>query len=470
MSAWAKQAVVLLVVALVTVSCSSRGKEDAGSDTSSTSSAASASLGSRLDQAGFGSLKSICSKGNAKPVSGETGLDGTTIHVGTVSDPGYAGRPGLNQELFDTATAVVKWCNAHGGVRGYKIASNLHDAAVTNFPARVAEACQQDFFLVGGGAAFDDTGQDARLECGLPDMGAYSVNSKAAMADLALTSLPNPEDQLGVAELEYAKRRWPDKVNKAAILSIAIPATNIVRQRYLEAFDHLGWKSVFVGDLAPLGEPTYAPLIESMRSRGVELVVYLGEAETLAAIERAAADANWHPTAWLPSTNAYDRVYIETAGNAATDTYVRSLFWPLERAGGNPATADYVSLLKSVNGKTALLGMQGMSMWMLFLTSLGKCVDAGTVTRDCVFSEASKATAWTSGGLHGPVDVTRKSAPRCYVMLAATPKAWVTAPRQTLDDNGYNCDPQNVVRLTKDYGEGARCPSGKKDPLPSECS
>ena len=470
MSAWARCAVAALVVALVSFGCS-RGAESSGSDSSSTKpSTASTSLGGRLDQAGFGSLRSVCSKGKAKPVKGVPGVDGTKIGVGTFSDVGFAGRPGLNQELFDTANTVVKWCNDHGGVRGYRIESNLHDAAVTNYPARMAEACRQDFFLVGGGAAFDDTGQDARLKCSLPDMSAYSINSKAATADLMLTSLPNPEDQLGVPEFRYAQRRWPDRVEKVAILSISIPATSLVRDRYLEVFDHLGWKAVYLGDLAPLGEPTYVPLIQAMKARGVELVVFLGEAETLAAIQRAAADANWHPTAWLPSTNAYDRVYIETAGSAAKDTYTRSLFWPLERAAENPATADYVSLLKSVDGKTALLGMQGMSMWMLFLTSLGKCVDAGTLTRDCVYAESSKATAWTSGGLHGPLDVTRRSAPRCYVLLEATPKGWVQAPRQTLDDHGYNCDPKNVERLTRDYGDGARCPSHVKDPLPSECS
>jgi hypothetical protein len=363
----------------------------------------------------------------------------------------------------------VPWCNEHGGVRGYEIESNLHDAAVTNFPARMTEACREDFFLVGGGAAFDDTGQEARLDCSLPDLSAYSVNTKAADADLVLTSLPNPEDQLAIPELVYAQRRWPDLVDKTAILSIAIPATRVVRDRYLEVFDHLGWKADYIGDLAPLGEPTYVPLVQAMKSKGIELVLFIGESETLAAIQRTAADAGWQPKAWLPSTNAYDRTYVPTAQNAAKDTYLRSLFWPLEDADDNEATADYRSLLESVDGKTALLGLQGMSMWMLFLTSLGKCVDAGTLTRDCVYTEAAKATKWTGGGLHAPLDVTRGSAPTCYVMLEATPNGWVRAPKQTLDDDGYDCSAKYVDDLRRDYGEGARCPSGVKDPLPSTC-
>jgi hypothetical protein len=412
----------------------------------------------------------VCGGGDAEPVEDVPGVDGTTIRVGTFSDVGFAGRPGLNQELFDTAEAVAKWCNERGGVRGYRIESNLHYAAVTNFAARMVDACREDFFLVGGGAAFDDTGQETRLDCSLPDLSAYSVNASAATADLSVTSLPNPEDQLAVTEMAYAQRRWPDRVRKAAILSISIPATSLVRDRYLEVFDQLGWKAEYLGDLAPLGEPSYAPLVQAMKSRGVELVLFLGEGETLAAIQKAARDAGFHPTAWLPSTNAYDRTYLSTAQGAAKDTYLRSLFWPLENADANEATSDYLDLLESVDGKVALLGLQGMSMWMLFLTSLGECIDAGTLTRDCVYTEASEATAWTGGGLHAPLDVTRSSAPTCYVMLEATESGWKQAPRQSLDDRGYDCDAGNVAHLTRDYGKGARCPSGVKNPVPSTCT
>jgi hypothetical protein len=457
------------VVALLAAACS-RGSDTAATEPAPTSrDTATTASGRRLDQGGFGSLRSVCSDGDAEPVRGVPGVDGTTIRVGTFSDVGFAGRPGINQELFDTAEAVTKWCNDHGGVRGYRIESNLHDAAVTNFAARMADACREDFFLVGGGAAFDDTGQEARLDCSLPDMSAYSVNTKAADADLVLTSLPNPEDQLAIPELVYAQRRWPDLVDKTAILSIAIPATRVVRDRYLEVFDHLGWEAQFLGDLAPLGEPTYAPLVQAMKSRGIELVLFIGEPASLAAIQRAAADADWRPTAWLPSTNAYDRTYIPLAQNAARDTFLRSLFWPIEDADANDATTDYVSLLKSVDGKVALLGLQGMSMWMLFLTSLGSCIDSGTLSRDCVYREAAKATAWTGGGLHAPADVTRGSAPTCYVMLAATPDGWVRAPRQTLGSGGYDCNAKSVDHLRRDYGEGARCPSGVANPLPSTC-
>ena len=39
------------------------------------------------------------------------GVTPTQIHVATFSDAGFVGRPGLNQEFFDTADVFSKWCN-----------------------------------------------------------------------------------------------------------------------------------------------------------------------------------------------------------------------------------------------------------------------------------------------------------------------------------------------------------------------
>src|SRR4051812_33488598 len=68
----------------------------------------------------FGDLGRICGPGNPKPLSGR-GLSGTTIHVGTLGDPGSTITPGLEQEYFDVAKAFTKWCNAAGGINGRSI-------------------------------------------------------------------------------------------------------------------------------------------------------------------------------------------------------------------------------------------------------------------------------------------------------------------------------------------------------------
>ena len=107
--------VVLAVLVLVAGACSSRGDDDAGSGTDTGSTDTTAAAG-EPEGVTFGEVESPCGEGegdNAEPTGPpeETqGLTADTIAVGTVADPGFSGRPGLNQEIFDAGEAYVAWC------------------------------------------------------------------------------------------------------------------------------------------------------------------------------------------------------------------------------------------------------------------------------------------------------------------------------------------------------------------------
>ena len=86
----------------------------------------------------FGDLTGVCGPneggGAVTDDPAETqGITADGITVGTVSDPGFEGLPGLNQEIFDAGTAFVEWCNAAGGINGKQLTLNLRDAAVTEY-------------------------------------------------------------------------------------------------------------------------------------------------------------------------------------------------------------------------------------------------------------------------------------------------------------------------------------------------
>ena len=108
--------VVSVTLVLVAGACSGdRGADESGSvdDPSSSTTVAGA------DGATFGTLASPCSAGDGTTPADGTGDDAQGIEadrilVGTVSDPGFTGRPGLNQELFDAGQAFVAWCNDQG--------------------------------------------------------------------------------------------------------------------------------------------------------------------------------------------------------------------------------------------------------------------------------------------------------------------------------------------------------------------
>src|SRR5207342_3168039 len=118
-------------VALVLVAGACSRSDDKGSGSGSTSSTTGGTSGAK--SADFGDLKDVCQGGTP-----------TEIKIATLSDPGFVGRPGLNQELFDTADVFAAWCNDRGGINGRTIAVDKLDAALTNTKAQMTTACAQD--------------------------------------------------------------------------------------------------------------------------------------------------------------------------------------------------------------------------------------------------------------------------------------------------------------------------------------
>ncbi len=150
---------VLVVLALVSVACS-RSKNDTatvlGNSTTSSSGTSSDVFGSMKDP--------VCGKAPAGETNKATGLGVTAnqIEVGTISDVGFSGAPGLNQELWDASDVFTKWCNSLGGINGRLLKIDKLDAAIFNYRQKIVQACASDFSLVGGGGVFDSTGQKTR--------------------------------------------------------------------------------------------------------------------------------------------------------------------------------------------------------------------------------------------------------------------------------------------------------------------
>jgi hypothetical protein len=79
-------------------------------------------------------------------------------------------------------------------------------------------------------------------------------------------------------------------------------------------------------------------------------------------------------------------------------------------------------------------------------------------------------TDWTGGGLHAPQNIAESAPGDCYTLQQVQQGEFVladTAPNEGI----YSCDPDYVVTLKGDYGEGARCPNPAyaDDPKPSNC-
>ncbi|MFN8037421.1 MAG: ABC transporter substrate-binding protein [Acidimicrobiia bacterium] len=470
-----------LAVAWLVLLAPACGRDDAKTAPSPTSagsgSTATAGAASGLGAGDFGSLKKVCGPRPSGMRLGatDTGVTAGSIQVSTFADPGFSGRPGLDQEFFDTATAFTKWCNSLGGINGRKIDVRLRDSKLSEFQQRVIEACSDgDFMMVGGGSVFDDTGQAERLACGLPTIAGYVVTPTAAGADLTVQPIPNRNDENSAGEFVYLRKRYPEAAGAVGVLTATLATTQMQARRYQEVLDAKEFTTVYHGTYNALGEATWRPFAEAMKTAGVKGLVWVGEPVNLAKLLQAVSDIGYRFTWVRADVNHYDPLLIAEGGAAVDGTYVPSLVHPFfdpALAAKNPATRDYRALMARYNpsGKIAYLGVQGLSSWLLFADAVKAC--GARVTRDCVYAKAKDHGDWTGGGLQAPANVRENATIECNAVLE------VRAGKFVLTDIGanqgiYRCAPENVVNLAGDYGTGARCPNPAyaTDPKPSNCA
>lgn len=445
----------LAVLSLVGASC---GRDDGDTEASgATTTAATGSPdttggddsegGSLLAEGGFGDLEGVCQDGEAAG-STDVGVTADSISIGTITDKGFSARPGLNEEMYDAAVAFANWCNEHGGINGREIVVADRDAALTDFNARVIDACAEDFALVGGGAVLDDADNGGRVACGLPNLPGYVVSETARAADLQVQALPNPVGQLSFGAHQRLAEEFPDLVDGFGIITSSFGSVLNVRDDTVAAAEDAGFTVVYSDEYNSAGESNWRPFVEAMRDAGVKVFQLVGEPTFLTQILESMQTVGWHPERIMLTSNFYDRTFAENAGHLVENLHVQLQFTPMEMADDNQAVADYLQLMEEYNpgGKTALLGMQAMSAYLLFAQAAAAC--GAELTRTCLLEEAGAITEWTGGGLHAPQDLASGNATPCVAIMDMTADGFVYNEELTAPTDGiFNCEPDNVAEV-----------------------
>jgi hypothetical protein len=408
--------------------------------------------GSLLDQGGFGELENVCGPGEAGGPGGatETGLTPDEIRLGTITDKGSTDRSGLNEEMFDTAVAFAAWCNEHGGIQGREVVIDDLDAALFDYGQRIADACERDFALVGGGGVFDNQGIDQRIQCGLPNIPAFMVTAEAREAELQVQPIPNPNEQFQVALYRKFQELDPDATNFGVLWPDIGEGPAAVRAQLVEAVEQLGYDVVFDEQFRVIGETGWRGFVQRMRDANVEVFELIGEPESMVALQQAMVTEDWSPQFTSLQPNFFDNRYeAEGASSVSDATYIRTPFPTLDMADEVPAMGDFLELMERYNpdGKVALLGAQTMSAFLLFATAANRC--GANLSRTCVIEEAAATTDWTAGGLHSPHQPGNTEATQCSVLVKVTSDGFQYDEELTQPNDGiYNCDPDDVVRLS----------------------
>jgi ABC-type branched-subunit amino acid transport system substrate-binding protein len=439
---------LLLVLVLVAASCrSGSSNPPAASPTKTT--AATAGTGD------FGSLKKVCGPGTAKGATAR-GVTDTAITVGTMADPSNTAAPALGQEFFDTADAFVKWCNDAGGILGRTITLNKRDSKLFDVGARMVDACQSDFFMVGNGTPLDVAGVKPRLDCKLGMMPAYVVSATAVAADQQIQANGIPLDEYYVGLFRKFATKFPDEWKHVVVVGSSLPDLVPTFKKSAEAVEATGGK-VLISDALPPAVDNYRPYLQRWKDAGAQVLVgSFGQDANNARLFQAATEIGFDIKHIVTEVSTYTDKNAKLAARGDVTfppTYILMNYWPIELAAKDKtgATIQAQKILNAVKPgeRLGFSHVQGLNAWLLFATAARDC--GSNLTEACVLQKGEHAV-WNAGGLGAPRGVAQTGyhTNRCALIMELTKTGYAFAKDLTgpNDDTGYfNCDPKNVIKV-----------------------
>jgi hypothetical protein len=437
--------VAVCVTALLAAGCSRAGSTAAGP--SSPAATSSGTAGVKTAPGSFGSLTGVCHPGSASGAP-DQGVTASQVRVGVFTDASFT-----KDETFpETAKVFADWCNANGGIDGRKIVFDTLDTALFNVQPKMAQACGEDFALVGGGAAFDQEGVKQRLSCLLPAFPGEVVSPQNSGSSIQVYPGYNAGSYFSYAGYYgwLIKQAYPGSAGHVGIISGDVAATQQIASEDVQGIAGLGGTVTYNSLYPPLGVSDWTPYAEAIKAKGVKGLIFNGQWQLLAKLELALTTIG-DKLDWIDAnSDAYNPQFIQLAGSSATgqDNYA-SLpgIYPLEKASSNPATQQLASLFAQYapGFATSLPAVQSFASWLLFATSAESC--GSDLTRKCVYDASIKQPAWDAGGLTAPTSLTpAATSSSCFNVEKATLFGWLPAPFSP-NDGAYQCG-QLTIRLT----------------------
>jgi ABC-type branched-subunit amino acid transport system substrate-binding protein len=452
-----------IVLAATLAGCGSSGSSTGSSDGPDAADAAKSP--------DFGTMKNVCHSATGANRPGAHGVGADSIKVTTISDAGSDLQPGLNQELWDAATVFTRWCNDHGGIDGRRIVMIKGDAQVTRYSDVIDQACKSSFALVGGGGALDNTGQKARVDCGLVALPGFVASPEARGAPLSYPAMATGITGVTGGGLKYLKKKYGADEPLATVYGDFATTTFTMDQR-LSAAKGVGLASAaspvnHENNTYPITGLTDArPVADSVLQSDARGVLFSGQPpdlgkfiSTLAAKGAGAADKSLE---WaFTDENMYDQLLIQSGrtGLAELPLYVQTFIYPFEEAGRgerSEAMDDFLALFDEYlpNGKShAMFAVAGFASWLLFAKTASAC--GANLTRACLESQLKKVGTFDAGGLIAPRDPSDPNqSSQCFVLLRATPDGFVRvkdptlAPTPGIGRGVFNCGKDNIITVS----------------------
>lgn len=462
--------VALLAMSLVALACGAKGTDESKDDGNSSSSTVAS--GGSTDK--FGTLDSPCGKApDGKKVTIAAGEDGGAsdkLRLGVANERTSDIRPGLLKELYDTGVAFTEWCNEQGGIAGLPIDLVDLDGKLLQTEAAMTTACTGVFAMVGGGWVQDNLAFSGKPEsdfhkCKLIAFPGFAVSTEFSEANGVVQPLPNPAYQRSATFWRDLAKKYPEEVKKTTAVFGEIPSIRINKdqnkavEKTIPAFG-------FVEDIPyNIASQDWTLVAQKVLQEGATAVNYVGEPENLSNFVAKLKEQNYKGIVYADA-NQYDEKLFSAGADLAEGVVVRIATHPFEEAADYPAIQQYVDLMKKdPDRKIASLGIQAFSAWLLFATSVNKCVEksGGEISRTCVIEAAKTIHEWDGGGMHVIADPGAGTPPKCAMGVVAEKGATFGRlfPEKGAksDEPGFSCYDDAVVDITGDFGKGNVDPS-----------
>ena len=325
--------------------------------------------------------------------------------------------------------------------------------------------------MVGGGWAFDDQEFPRFHECDMIDFAGFTVSAAKSSSDNLVSAMPNPSDRKDAGWFKWATAVYPESMTAFATVFSDITTAQIVEQQYIEAAEIVGGVTTVERiTYNSLGETSWVPIAQKLKSAGARAVAFVGVPEVLALLTKAMDEIGYRPDLIMADAGFYAEVLVERGGASVDGVVIRTAFTLLEEADRVKAVRDYVDMVNThtTDGKISGLGMQAASASLLFASAARDCIEAeGVLSRACVMEAAKSYTTWTGGGLHAPSQAGRGIPSPCYQMITVKDGAFTRlyppieptdADRAIVDTveitaDGWACDESTLVDLVGDYGD-----------------
>ncbi|MCU1457838.1 MAG: hypothetical protein JWL73_1930 [Actinomycetia bacterium] len=449
---------VVAVIAMVAAGCGSRlsDKEAAQVNggggpaaTTATSGGGTATTAAGETTTAAAATKGACGPGSATGATAP-GVTNTSITIGTIQDITGA-RPGLMLGPQQAVQAFVDYCNSVGGVNGRKLVLQKYDSALFDDQKAATQACSGgNFAVVGQASAIDNTGAQTLVDCNLVSVPGFTATAEFGGSQLMVQPLPNPPGSYAVGGAKYLAKRFPAAVKKATVLYAGIDTTRFQVKRQVAAFEAAGWKYVYNAEYNPVN-PDFSPNVVQIKGAGGQVWNLQGEVTDFARVLSLFQQQGMNLPIRYGGQQDYTQELIDRAGAAAEGVIIEDTTVPFEEASSSPELQLYLKWLKNVDASAqpTALAVQAWSASLLFATALKSL--GSNVTQNGLLDALHKIKVWNGNGIHATADPGDNIPTTCFAYLVVKDAKF----QRYYPKKGFSCDPQNVVTLKGDFGQGA---------------